>query len=259
MRRAGRASVVTVIIDVTTPDGTVEAWLARPAHMEPSSPMPGVLLLMDAIGLRPRIHDMADRIASWGYTVLAPNLFHRNGTAAETSPTGPLETDEARAAFFEHAGPRVRALTPELFAQDLPAYLAALGSHAATAPFGVVGYCMGARHATRAACTHPDVIRAVGGFHGGGLATDGPDSPHLGLPHARAEFVYGHADHDRSMDTAAVARLGAALDAAGLVASNEIYPGAAHGYTMADTSVYDEAATERHFTALRDLFDRTLH
>jgi carboxymethylenebutenolidase len=117
---------------------------------------------------------------------------------------------------------------------------------------------MGARLATRAAGLRPDVVAAVGGFHGGGLVVDGPDSPHLMLAGARAEFVYGHADEDRSMPVEAVEALGKALEAEGLTYTNEIYEGAGHGYTMADTAPYDEAATERHFEALRALFARTL-
>lgn len=122
---------------------------------------------------------------------------------------------------------------------------------------GATGYCMGARIAVRAATVDPDVV-AVGGFHGGRLATSAPDSPHRGLAQARAEFLFRHADHDSSMGPDAIEELGRALDAAGLTASNEVYPVAAHGYSMADTSTYDETAAEQHFTELRDLLDRTL-
>jgi carboxymethylenebutenolidase len=116
---------------------------------------------------------------------------------------------------------------------------------------------MGARLSVRAGCLDQE-IAAVGGFHGGGLVTDRDDSPHLGLPKARADFVFGHAENDRSMPAEAVEKLGLMLDAVGLQYTNEIYPGAAHGYSMADTPMYDEAATERHFTALEALFDRAL-
>ncbi|MDV3220254.1 dienelactone hydrolase family protein [Intrasporangium sp.] len=245
--------------DLTTPDGTAEAWLARPADIDATAPVPGVLLFMDAFGLRPRIFEMADRVASWGYVVLAPNVFYRSGTAAEVAPDGPLDSDEARREFFKVASPRISGLTTKRALPDIAAYLEALTSRPdVTTPVGVVGYCMGARLAVRAATAHPDVVAACGAFHGGGLASDAADSPHLGLAAARAEFVFGHADHDASMDAEAVARLEGALRSAGLTATNEIYEGAGHGYTMADTPVYDEAATERHFAALRDLFDRTL-
>lgn len=240
-------------IHIETPDGPAEAYLARPDDR----PHPGVLLHVDAIGLRPQIEAMADRIASWGYAVLAPHVFHRDGSAADLAPSADLTVPENRAAFFEGAMARVHGLTPELMDADATLWLAALGEHA-TAPFGVTGYCFGARLATRTACLHPDVVAACGGWHGGGLATDEPDSPHLLLPRARAAFVYGHADHDRSNPPEAVARLGEALTDAGLVHTNEVYTGAAHGYTMADSAPYDEAAAERHYVALRDLLDRTL-
>lgn len=243
-------------VDIPAPDGSAEAWLATPGR---DGPHPGVLLFMDAIGLRPRIHEMADRIASWGYVVLAPNVFYREGSAAETSPDGPLDTDEKRGAFFAHAMPRIQRLTPAHALPDIAAYLDALTSRPdVTTPVGVVGYCMGARLAMRAASAHPDVVAACGCFHGGGLASDAPDSPHAGVPDARARFVFGHADQDPSMDAAAVQRLQDALDAAGLDAVNEVYAGARHGYTMADTAVFDEAAAERHFEALQELLDDTL-
>lgn len=243
-------------IEVPAAEGAAEAWLALP---DGGSPRPGVLLFMDAIGLRPRIHEMADRIASWGYVVLAPNVFYRQGTAARTSPAGPLTTDEARSAFLAEAMPRIRALTPARALADIAAYLEALTARPeALTPVGVVGYCMGARLAVRAACAHPGTVAACGGFHGGGLATESPDSPHLGLVGATARFAFGHADQDASMDAEAVARLGRALSAAGLEAVNETYPGARHGYTMADSAVYDEAACERHFATLRTLLDTTL-
>ncbi|WP_347111025.1 dienelactone hydrolase family protein [Paenarthrobacter sp. S56] len=110
----------------------------------------------------------------------------------------------------------------------------------------------------RTATSHPEVVAACGGFHGGGLATDAPDSPHLELGNAHARFVFGHADHDPSMAPDAVERLGEALGAAGLSASNVIYKGAPHGYTMADTSAYHHDATERHFQELRALLDDAL-
>ncbi len=243
-------------MEIETPSGIADAYFARP---DGPDRVPGVLLFIDAIGLRPQIETMADRIASWGYAVLAPNVFYRDGDAAATSPDGPLDTPEARERFMGAAMGRVGRLTPELSGPDTGAYIEALlaqpGVHG---PIGVTGYCMGARLATRAAIDHPETVAACGGFHGGRLATDEPDSIHLGLPSARAEFVYGHADHDRSMPPEAVQRLGDALAAAGLRHTNTIYPGAPHGYTMADTSSYQEAGAERHYAELEALLARTI-
>ncbi len=231
------------------PDGTAEAYLAGSG--------PGVLFYIDAIGLRPRIEEMCDRIAGWGYTVLAPNVLYRSGTAAETSPTGDLRAPGAREEFFQHTGPRIAELTTDRVLADIPVYLAALREHCGEGPVGTVGYCMGARLAVRTASADPAVV-AVAGFHGGGLVTDAADSPHAGLPGARAEFVFGHADQDRSMPAEAVESLGRALAEAGLTAKNEIYAGAPHGYAMSDTSMYDEEASERSFDDLHALLDRTL-
>lgn len=248
------------LIELSTSVGPAEAYVARPPGDDADRQQhPGVLLFMDAIGLRPRIADMADRIASWGYVVLAPNVFHREGTVAELAPRGDLRDPEQRAAFMGEAMRRVQAMTSEAAVPDIADYLVALRRLPGVPerPVGVTGYCMGARLAMRAAALD-DGVAAVGCFHGGGLATDAPDSPHLGLDQTRARFVFAHADNDRSMPPEAIAVLGRAIDHAGLEAVNEVYDGAAHGYTMADTSSYDEAATERHFAALEQLFAQTL-
>jgi carboxymethylenebutenolidase len=245
-------------IEIPMPDGGVaEAYVARPSG--DSREHPGVLFYMDAIGLRPRIEEMAQRIAEWGYVVLAPNVFFRDGSAEELEPKTDLREPGEREAFFANVMPRVQALTSDKAERDIPAYLEALRGLPGVAPgaVGTTGYCMGARLAIRTAALDPEVA-AVAGFHGGGLVTDADDSPHLGLPKARAEFVFGHADNDRSMPPEAIATLGDSLREAGLTARNEVYDGAAHGYTMSDTAMYDEAATERSFVELRALLDRTL-
>ena len=243
------------LITIDAADGQAEAYVARPT----SGRGPGVLFLMDAIGLRPQIAEMADRIAGWGYVVLAPNTLYRSGTAEETSPTTDLRQPGAREEFFRHVTPRLRALTAERSEADVTAYTHALAGLDGVEGdrFGATGYCMGARLAVRAACGDHRYA-ACGGFHGGGLATEEPDSPHLGLTRASAEFVFGHADHDRSMGPDAISRLGEALDAAGLTATNEVYPDAPHGYTMADTSTYQEAGAQRMYRELRALLARTL-
>jgi len=239
-------------LELTTRDGTAEAYLTGSG--------PGVLMYIDAIGLRPQTEQMADRIAGWGYTVLVPNVLYRSGTAAETSPAPGQDLREPgeREKFFESVGTRIGALTPEAAAADAPVWLVALREHADGERVGVVGYCLGARLAIRTAAVDPGVV-AVAGFHGGGLAVaDDPASPHLLIEGTRAEYVFGHADQDRGMDEAAVALLGEALDAAGVTSTNQIYPGSPHGYSMNDTSMYDERGAERSFAALRDLLDRTL-
>ncbi|UKA76022.1 dienelactone hydrolase family protein [Arthrobacter sp. FW306-07-I] len=245
-------------IEIPAADGAAEALVARPTNG--TGPFPGVIFYMDAFGLRPRIQEMAQRIADWGYVVLAPNVFYREGTAGELAPAGDMTSQEGREAAGKAAFPRVGRLTSDKALPDIDAWVSALREldGVAPGPIGTTGYCMGARLAVRTATSHPDQVAACGGFHAGGLVTDEPDSPHLGLKDARARFVFGHADHDRSMAPEAVAQLGETLKNAGLEASNEIYEGAPHGYTMADTSAFHPEATERHFTELRALLDGAL-
>ncbi|MEO7061142.1 MAG: dienelactone hydrolase family protein [Lapillicoccus sp.] len=244
------------LIEIAVPDGTTEAYVARPE----SGSGPGVLFFMDAIGIRPQIAAMCDRIASWGYVVLAPNVFYRDGSVDEVGPHVDLTLPGEREAFFAKAMPRVRGLTSDQAVPDITAYLAALHGLDGVVgdKVGVTGYCMGARLSVRAATGHPDVVVAAGGFHGGGLVTPEGDSPHLAISSAAAEFVFGHADNDSSMPPEGVAALGDALAAAGLTATNEVYAGAPHGYSMADTTMYDEGAAERHFSALEGLLARAL-
>ena len=242
----------------------VEAMVARPDTAAEPVPLTGVLFYMDAFGLRPRIGEMAERIASWGYVVMAPNVFHRYGTVAETAPDGPLTTPEAREAFFGSLRPRLEDLfsparRPELL-DDLRGYAATLHQLEGVShrPIGITGYCMGARLAVLTAGALGDGVGAVGGFHGGGLVTDQPDSPHLALSGATAEFLFGHADNDRSNTPEQMAALDRAMSDAGLSYHSAVYAGAPHGYSMADTSSYDPRATERMFTELRDLYARAL-
>lgn len=250
------------LIEVPVDHGVAEAYVAAPYFAAPAGPgdRPGVLLFMDAFGIRPQIEEMADRIAGWGYVVMAPNVFHRHGRVADLAPPADLRDPEATEEFRAAAFGRVRTLTPALADRDIPAYVDALRAlpGVSDGPIGVTGYCMGARLAVRASWVRPDAVAACGAFHGGRLATEDADSPHLGLPRARAAYVFAHADRDRSMPAEDIARLEHTLAGAGLEHVSEVYAGAAHGYTMADTPAYDEAAAERHFAALEDLLRRSL-
>lgn len=240
-------------VDISTPDGTADAYLVHPD----GALRPGVLLLMDAFGLRPQIELMADRIAAEGYAVLAPNLFYRSGRAP-VFPMPDLSTDGSRQAFFSEVAPLMGALTPDAVAADGVAYLAALSTAAAPGPLGIAGYCMGVRVGWRIAGTNADRIAALGGFHGGRLATDDPTCAANTAGALRCTVYLGHADGDGSNTPEQIATLDAALDAAGIEHTTEVYPGAPHGYTMADTPSYQEAGAERHYAALFDLLERTL-
>ncbi|HET8759340.1 MAG TPA: dienelactone hydrolase family protein [Solirubrobacteraceae bacterium] len=232
-------------LEITTADGVADAYRARPDGEVRGS----VLLIMDAYGLRPQIERMADRIAERGYVVLAPNVFYRDAKGLLLTPE-----ELAGGNVFEKVMPLVRALTPDVVVRDGPAYLNALGD----GPVAITGYCMGGRAGWHLAAAYPDRVAALGGFHVGSLVTDAPDSPHHKAPDIAAEVYFGHADNDRSMNPDQIATLDAAMDEAGVVHRTEVYEGAAHGYTMADTPAYDEAAAERHYRELFALLDRTV-
>jgi carboxymethylenebutenolidase len=239
-------------VEVRTADGAADAYLTRP---EGDGDHPGVLLMMDAIGLRPRIEEMADRVAAGGYVVLAPNVFYRAGGASELPI--PAYDPADRVAFMAAVRPLSSQLTPEAIARDGAAYLDFL-AQAAPGPVTIAGYCMGARLGWRVAAAYPDRVAALGCFHAGGLVTDAPDSPHRSAGRLKAELYLGHADQDASMTPEQIAVVERTLDEAGVRYRSELYKGALHGYTMSDTPVYDEAATERHFSELFALLERTL-
>jgi carboxymethylenebutenolidase len=239
-------------IDIATPDGVANAYLSRPDDER----HPGVLLLMDAFGLRPQIEQMADRIASHGFVVLAPNLFYRAGRSPVVDLEG-LDDPEQRGKIIAKVMPLMGELTPTRSASDGAAYLQTLAEFSDGA-VAITGYCMGGRIGWRIAAAHPERIAALGGFHTGGLVTEEPDSPHLSASELRAEVFLGHADNDRSMTPEHIATIESALEGANLTYRSELFEGAAHGYTMADTPAYDRAAAERHFTELFALLDRTV-
>ena len=248
---------MTVDLRIDTADGTAEAFVSRPAGADHD--LPGVLMVPDIFGLRPQIRAMADRIAGWGYVVLAPNVFYRSGTVDELEPTTDLREPGERDAYLETAVPRMRGLTSELSRLDTTAYLDALTALPGVAGgVGVIGYCMGARLALRAAGDHPDRATAVGGFHGGGLVTEEPDSPHRSLATTRAAVLLRHADDDPSMPSEGMDAITSLARESGVALDQAVYPGAPHGYSMADTSMYDEASAVRHFEDLRKHLARRL-
>jgi carboxymethylenebutenolidase len=241
------------LIDVKTEDGVADAYLAGAGTDEKR---PAVLLIVDAFGLRPQIEGMADRIADAGYVVLAPNVFYRASRAPVLSLEG-LEDPEKRGPLLEKLRPLMAELTTERIVSDSQAYLDLL-EDVGNGPVAITGYCMGGRLGWRIAAAHGERVAALGAFHTGGLVTDDAESPHLSAGDLSSTLYFGFADDDGSMTAEMIATLDAALDGAGADYRSEVYEGAIHGYTMADTPAYDEAAAERHFAALLDLLGRTV-
>ncbi|MEU8837169.1 dienelactone hydrolase family protein [Streptomyces sp900116325] len=243
-------------VDIPTQDGTADAYLTHP---DDGAPHPAVLLYMDAYGIRPHLKKMADRVARAGYTVLVPNVFYRHGRAPVVELPDVIDSAR-RPEIFERLGPIITSLTPDLAMRDADAYLRRLTACPLTTdgPVGITGYCMGAGLALRTAGTYPERVAAVAGFHGGRLATDSPDSPHLLADRITAEVYFGHADQDPSLPPEQINRLDEAFTAGGVRHRCEVYTGAHHGFTQADTAAYDSTADKRHWTALLALLDRTL-
>ncbi|MFF5547488.1 dienelactone hydrolase family protein [Streptomyces olivaceoviridis] len=247
--------VQATAVDIPTEDGVADAYLVHPAD---GRPRPAVLFYQDAYGLRPYLRSMADRLAGAGYTVLVPNVFYRLGRAPVLRLPEFIDPD-ADPTLWERLGPIVAGLTPDQVRRDADAYLRWLADSpvAADGPAALTGYCMGARLVLWTAGAHPGRVAAGAGFHGGRLATDDLDSPHLQAPHITAELYFGHADEDPSLPPEQVARFEEALTAAGVRHTCEVYAGAHHGYTQADTPAYDQEADERHWAALLGLLKRT--
>jgi carboxymethylenebutenolidase len=246
----------TSMVDVPTVDGVADAYLVRPGD---GSSHPAVLFFMDAIGLRPRLYEMAERIATHGYVVLVPNLFYREGRAPLVADLSDLLKPENRPRMMEVLMPFATSFTPAAAIRDTGAYLDFLAGldDVAPGPVALTGYCMGGTSAVRAAEAFGDRIAATASFHGGRLVTDAPDSPHRFVEGITGELYLAHATNDHSMSQAQIESLEAALDAAGVTYRSEVYP-AAHGFTMSDTAAYDRAAEDRHWTSLIDLLERAL-
>ncbi|MFJ4713432.1 dienelactone hydrolase family protein [Streptomyces sp. NPDC088785] len=244
--------MLTKTLLIPTPDGPADAFAVSP---DDGARHPAVLLYMDAFGPRPELERHARELASHGFYVLVPNVFHRNGPAPLVDL--PEHIDEAsRPALFETLWPMIEAHGAERALRDADAFLAFLAEQAEVAdgPVATVGYCMGAALALRTAAAHPGRVAAVAGFHPGPLVTDAPDSPHLGFPAITAEVHLGLAEGDMTPES--LARLETALTTAGCTASAEIYPGTTHGFTMADTSAFDADGARLHRDRLMSLLGR---
>jgi carboxymethylenebutenolidase len=240
-------------IDIDTADGVCDSYAAYP---DTGGRFPAVIFFMDGIGIRPVLRQMADRIADSGFYVLLPNMFYRRGRAPLFDAAEILKP-ENRAKLMDI----VLSVTPELLLRDAGVFLKFLAERPQVrlaSKVGLTGYCMGGAMVMRTAAGFPDRVAAGASFHGGGLATDSPSSPHRLAGKIKAELYVGHADHDHGMPPADIARLETALAASGVRYQSELYVGAGHGFTMADMPVYDEAACRKHWDRLLDLYARTL-
>ncbi|HEY4329818.1 MAG TPA: dienelactone hydrolase family protein [Phycisphaerae bacterium] len=240
-------------ITIKTPDGIAPCQFFGPPQ---NDQRPAIIFYMDGIGIRPALADMAQRLASAGYYVLLPNLYYRSG---------PMKPFEAASAFKEgperdRLMPLFKSLTNSLIMQDTAAFLEflALQPNVTTQKIGVLGYCMGGPFALSAAGTFPNQAAAAASIHGGRLATDQPDSPHLLAPKMRADIYVGIAGIDPHFTSDEKQRLESALQSAGVRHTLEVYPNVKHAFAVNDTPAYDRPAAELHWERILQLFARTL-
>jgi len=220
-------------------------------YSEAGEPKRGVLFLTDAGGIRRAMREAAARLASRGYAVLLPNVFHRVGDPPFFTPPLDMTNPDVRATFGKLLG----SLPAAAMEQDGGRYVDFLAAQPETKamPVAVVGHCMSGAMSLRTAAARPDQVGVAVSFHGGRLVTDSPESPHLLLPRIKARLYFGHAVKDASMPQDAIDKLGAALAAWGGRYENQVYDGALHSWTTKDSPVYDEAQAERAFDKLLEL------
>ena len=241
-------------VTIPTPDGDARAYTFTP---EGAGPWPAVIFFMDAPAIRPALFQMCERLASNGYYVLLPDMFWRAGPYEPINLREAMKDEETRRAIF---GKFMASTDPEKSTRDTGAFLEWLSkqSQVKGTKVGCTGYCMGGGLALRAAGNYPDRIVAAAAFHGGRLATDAPDSPHLLAPRIKAKVYVAGADEDAGFPPEQADKLREALNVAGVDNEVTIYAGAKHGYAPPDMPVYNEEASERHWREMLKLFGEAL-
>ena len=252
-RAANALDVMEMMVDIKTPDGTAEAYLAHPS----TGKHPGVLVWCDAFGLRPAFKAMGKRLAESGYTVLIPNPYYRSAKV----PVLPEGLDFAKDADRAQIMKFMSTLSPTTQVVDAKAFTAFLDTQSAVdtkKKMGTTGYCMGGPMTIRTAAERPDRIGAAGSFHGGGLVTDQPDSPHLLIPKIKAQYLFAIAESDDKAQPTAKDVLKESFAKAKLPAEIEVYQGTMHGWCPPDAVVYNQAQAEKAWSRLLATFKTAL-
>ena len=240
-------------IQITTKDGTCPSYVYRPAG---SGPWPAILIFMDGLGIRPAMLEVGERLATHAYYVLLPDLFYRSGPYEPMDPHTVFSDAEKRKILME----KFFALATQAnIMSDTRAFLDYLAAQpdVKRGGIGTTGYCMGGLMSLTAAGTYPDSIVATASYHGGRLATDSPESPHLLAPKIKSRVYIAGAIEDQSFPDDMKERLAEALTRAGVEHKIETYQ-AKHGWVFRDMPVYDAAAAERHWQTMVELFDAKL-
>jgi carboxymethylenebutenolidase len=245
---ANAAAVTESEVTVKTPDGSADCYFVHPV----SGTAPAVLVWPDIFGLRPSFRQMGKRLAESGYSVLVVNPFYRTKKAptAENGASTPI--DQVR--------PLAQALSETTHMSDAKAFVAWLDSQSSVAKnrkVGTQGYCMGGPMAFRTAAAVPDRVGAVASFHGGGLVSNNPNSPHLQAAKTKAHFLIAVAANDDQRSPNDKTVLKETFAEAKLPAEIEVYE-AAHGWCPPDSRVYNEALAEKAWSRLLELYKKAL-
>jgi carboxymethylenebutenolidase len=246
-------AVVEQAIEFKTPDGVVDGYLYR---NDDGKPRPGVIQLQDIMGIRDANRGMAKRLAEAGYAVLLPNQFYRTGRP----PLFDFELKFGDERTMKRFGELTAPLTPEAQERDASAYVDFLAAQPSVskAKIGVVGYCFTCGVAVRSAAARNDRVGAAASFHGGGLYSDAPTSPHKLLPRVKSQLYFGHAVQDRSMSEEQIKQLEKSLAEWGGKYESETYDGALHGWTVPGGPIYNHAQAERAFEKLTGVLAQAL-
>jgi carboxymethylenebutenolidase len=246
---ANAVAVAESDVNVKTPDGTADCYFVHPA----SGTAPGVLVWPDIFGLRPALRQMGKRLAESGYSVLVVNPFYRVKKA-------PI-SEAGAATPLQELMPLARGLNETTQMTDAKAFIGWLDQQSSVAKnrkVGTQGYCMGGPIAFRTAAAVPDRVGAVASFHGGGLVTDQPNSPHLQASKTKAQFLIAIATNDDARSPKEKDVLKETFAKANLAAEIEVYTGAAHGWCPPDTQVYNEQQAEKAWSRLLALYGKAL-
>ena len=245
---ANAVAVTESDVNVTTPDGIADCYFVHPA----SGTAPGVLVWPDGFGLRQSFRQMGKRLAESGYSVLVVNQYYRVKKAPISEAGTAMPVDQLR--------PLIQALSETTHMSDAKAFIGWLDRQSAVArnrKMGTQGYCMGGPIALRTAAAVPDRVGAAVSFHGGGLVTDMPNSPHLQAAKTRAQFLIAIAENDDMRSPTDKNVLKETFAKAKLPAEIEVYP-AAHGWCPPDSRVYNQAQAEKAWSRLLALYGKAL-
>jgi len=238
---------------VPTPDGEADCYLVHPVEDRHAA----VIMWPDIKGIRPAFRLMGKRLAQSGYTVLVVNPYYRSARGEVIRPGESFGDPAVRERLMPHA----RSLSPDTCVSDGGAFIRYLDAHPSANPerqIGSAGYCMTGSYTIRLAAAYPGRIGAGASFHGGGLATDQADSPHLLAPKTDAGFLIAIAENDDAKDPEDKTLLREAFKQAGQTAEIEVYGGTLHGWCPPDGDAYNEAQAERAWGRMLALFEREL-